>query len=126
MTIPSQGETDFDNPREHFLWSLRGLTWGDSVAVIPRPILEKWSKHLVDTGAVHVSALWKLADKDGLIHINDLPRQTIKYLAPNKGADHQLNGSGRWVPVEHEEPDLEISPEQAEILKTRMKELGYL
>lgn len=126
MTIPTQGETDFDKPEEHFLWQLRGISWGDSVAVIPRPILEKWSKHLVDGGAVHVSSLWKLADADGKIDINDLPKQKIKYLPPSQGADHQLNGSGRWVPVDHEEPATTITPEQAEILKAEMRKQGYL
>lgn len=125
MTILTQGETDFSKPEEHFMWALRGLVWGDSVTVIPRPILEDWSRHLVQAGAVHVSALWALADAEGKIDINDLPKQQIKYLPPSSGSD--LDGSGAWVPVDHPEPSpLSGLSEQAKLaLAAELKKEGY-
>lgn len=125
MTILSQAETDFTKPEQHFMWALRGLSFGGSVAVIPRPILEDWSRHLVQTGAVHVSALWSLADENGKIDINDLPKQQIKYLPPSTG--HDLDGSGKWVPVEYEEPSpLEgLTPQMKKALAEELKKEGY-
>lgn len=103
MSFPSQADCDLSKPEEHFLWALRGLGWGDHSLVIPRPILEKWSKHLVECGAVHVLALYALADEDGKIDINDLPLQKVKYVPHEIEGDHPLNGAGQWVPVETEE-----------------------
>lgn len=125
MTILSQGETDFSKPEQHFMWLLRGLNWGDSVTVIPRPILEDWSTHLVKGGAVHVSALWALADENGKIDINDLPKQQIKYLPPASGND--LDGSGRWVPVDHPEPSplSGLSEEAKRALAAELRKEGF-
>lgn len=125
MTILSQGETDFSKPEQHFMWALRGLGWGGSTTVIPRPILEEWSRHLVQAGAVHVSALWHLADSEGRIDINDLPKQQIKYLPPSSGSD--LDGSGQWVPVDHPEPSAlsGLSEESKRALAAELKKEGY-
>lgn len=127
MTIPTQGECDFDKPEQHLLWALRGLQWGDNTMVIPRPILEKWSSHLVATGAVHVSALWKLADENGKIDINDLPKQKIKYQLPQRGQNHDLNGAGKWVPVSAPEPSplSGLSDEQKALLAAELRKEGF-
>lgn len=133
MSIPSQAECDLSNPKEHFLWALRGLEWGNNVAVIPRPILEKWSAHLVATGAVHVLALYALADENGKIDVRDLPKQKIKYVPYERGEDHELNGAGQWLPVTAEEPEkyqlppaAELTPEEKAILAQELKDEGYL
>ena len=133
MSIPSQAECDLSKPEEHFLWALRGLGWGDHPVAIPRPILEKWSKHLVECGAVHVLALYALADEDGKIDISDLPKQKIKYVNYARGEDHELNIAGKWLPVEAEEPEpvkvppaSSLSPAEKAILAAELKQEGYL
>lgn len=105
MSFPTQAECDLGKPEEHFLWALRGLSWNDHPLIVPQPILESWSRHLVSTGAVHVLALHALADENGKIDVNDLPRQNIKYVIDSKSDDHPLNAAGQWLPVNHPEPE---------------------
>lgn len=133
MSIPSQAECDLSKPEEHFLWALRGLGWGDHPVAIPRPILEKWSTHLVECGAVHVLALYALADEAGKIDIKDLPKQKIKYVNYARGEDHELNIAGKWLPVDAVEPEpvrippaSSLSPAEKAIMAAELKQEGYL
>lgn len=62
------------------------------------------SKHLVQAGFVHVDYLRSLADDRGLIHVDQLPKQEIKYIPPHRGQQTSLNAASKWVPVETEPP----------------------
>ena len=130
MSFPTQAECDLSKPKEHFLWALRGLSWNDHPLIVPQPILEKWSEHLVETGAVHVLALYKLADENGKIDVKDLPRQKIKYVLDPRSDDHPLNGAGQWLPVDAEEPEqdplVHYTDAQKRKIAEGLKEEGFL
>lgn len=83
MAIPSQGETNFDDPSERFLWALRGIEFNGMPIAFPEKVLRGWSKHLSECGFVH-----------------DPEKQKIHYQPPVRGQDHELNTSGKWIPVD--------------------------
>lgn len=83
MAIPRQEETNFNDPSERFLWALRGMEHNGIPIAFPEPILRSWSRHLSDCGFVH-----------------DPELQVIHYQPPVRGQDHDLNTSGKWVPIE--------------------------
>lgn len=100
MSFPTQREVDFTDPKQHLVWALRNLKWGQDVALIPQPILEAWSEHLVKAGAVHIDFLRLIADEDGKVDLNDLPGQVIEFRMPEGEIDHPMNANGEWVNVE--------------------------
>ncbi|UBI10057.1 DUF2744 domain-containing protein [Corynebacterium coyleae] len=83
MAIPRQEETNFDDPSERFLWALRGIEFNGMPVAIPEKVLRGWSRHLSACGFVHDPAL-----------------QEIHYQPPVRGQDHDLNTSGKWIPVD--------------------------
>ena len=83
MAIPSQGETNFEDPSERFLWALRGVEFNGMPIAFPEKVLRGWSKHLSECGFVH-----------------DPESQTIHYQPPVRGQDHELNTSGKWIPID--------------------------
>lgn len=108
MSIPEQHETDFDNPRQRFLWALRGIEFNGVPMAAPQQVFESWSEHLSKCGFVHVSELEKFAS-EGVVILGDLPfKQQIHYQPPVKGQNHPLNSAGAWIPVDqpiiHPEP----------------------
>jgi hypothetical protein len=104
--IPSQEEADFNNPEEHFLWALRNMPSMAGTGMVTHPgFLRKWSKHLVETGAVHVDHLRKLADENGNIHVSKLPKQTIKFQQAFRGPSHIYNHAARWVGKDTPDPE---------------------
>lgn len=124
--MPTQETTDYTDPEQHLAWLFPGLefTDGGGMMVDPR-MYKKWSKHFVRGGAVHVDYLRSLANEDGYIHVDQLPKQEIERHPPSRGPDHWLNPVGKWVPVgtprepETTAPDMEAltSPEQAAVLE---------
>lgn len=83
MAIPTQAETNFDDPSERFLWALRGIEFNGMPIAFPEKVLRGWSKHLSECGFVH-----------------DPEAQEIHYQPPVRGQDHELNTSGKWVPID--------------------------
>lgn len=96
--IPNQDQVDMSKPEEHFLWALRNMPTMAGSGMITNPsILKGWSRHLVEAGFVHTSAVAALADKNGMIHVSKLPKQQIKFQAAFRGPRDSYNNAARWV-----------------------------
>ena len=96
--IPSQADANFKNPQEHFAWALRNMpTPAGFGAVTNSGFLKMWSEHLWKCGFAHRDYLVSLADEDGNIHVDKLPKQSIKFQEAFRGPHHQYNNAARWV-----------------------------
>ena len=103
--IPSQQDSDFNDPEEHFAWALRNMPTLGGVGAVTHPMfLKQWSKHLFECGFIHESYLRKKADDDGNIHVSKLPHQTIKLQNSARGPHHLYNNGTQWVPIGKEDP----------------------
>ena len=99
MPVPQQHECNPDDPTEAFVWALVGLPAGKkNVPLMVHPdTLGQWSEHLHKAGFRHHPEL-----------------QQIEWHKPHRGADHWLNGTGRWVeagtprPPEVTAPDITL------------------
>lgn len=99
MRIPRQSECDPENPEEHALWALVcPPVVGQSPMLIPTFVAKKLSKALWDAGFRHNPEL-----------------QRRKFQRPHRGQQHGLNGTGRWVPMDHADPDPVILPNLGEM-----------
>lgn len=125
-SIPSQQETNFGDPEEHFLWALRCMPSFAGSGVITHPgFLRKWSKHLWEAGFAHRDYLEGLADEDGNIHISKLPKQQIKFQEPFRGPHHQYNNAARWVKVDEEDPEVFSIPDVSQMTVQEQYALAY-
>lgn len=105
MSIPSQGEHNKNDPRQHAAWALRNLPMVAGVGAITNPAyLADWSEHLWKCGFRHVDWLRELADEDGNIHVSKLPEQEIKFQPAFRGQRHYLNHAARWVGKDEPDP----------------------
>lgn len=104
--IPTIETCDQSNPEEALQWVFPAWPMLGDNGVTPSPELRgKGSRRLVELGLVHGPSLAKLADENGMIHVSQLPVQTLKLRGPHRGQQHWLNGAVEWVDVS--EPDLE-------------------
>lgn len=103
--IPTPETCDQSDPASALQWVFNAWPMLGDHGVTPSPELRsKGSKRLVELGLVHGPTLAKLADENGMIHVSQLPVQTIKLRAPHRGQQHWLNGATEWVDMD--EPDL--------------------
>ena len=110
--IPSQKDTDFNNPEEHFLWALRNMPSMAGSGMVTHPgFLRQWSAHLWQCGFAHRDYLESLADEDGNIHVSKLPAQSIKFQPPVRGPWHTYNNAASWVPVTTPDPEPIVLPD---------------
>lgn len=102
----TQETADWKDPKKALAWALRGLPHpnGGSNQVSHPAILETWSEHLVKVGLVHVDQIRALADENGNVHVDQLPKQRIKLQEAVRGPRTQYNPASRWVPIETPEP----------------------
>lgn len=98
MSWPTQGQTNFDDPQQRFVWALRGLRFNGSPVIIPEPAAKELSEHLSRCGFVHIDQV--AACPVGENPLRHLPAQEIHYQPPLKGQDHSMNTSGEWVDAE--------------------------
>jgi hypothetical protein len=104
--IPSQDETDFTDPEQHFMWALRGLPMlAGSGLLTHSSFLRLWSKHLWESGCAHRDYLESLADEEGNIHVSQLPEQKIRFQEAFRGPHHQYNPAARWVRANEPDPE---------------------
>ncbi|SKM97410.1 Protein of uncharacterised function (DUF2744) [Mycobacteroides abscessus subsp. massiliense] len=114
--IPSQQEADFNNPEEHFVWCLRNMPTFAGIGAVTHPgFLRAWSKHLWECGNAHRDYLVSLANEDGFIHIDQLPKQTIELQGAFRGPSHIYNNAARWVPVGTATPPPVVLPDTREM-----------
>lgn len=133
MVIRTQQETNLDDPRQRFAWALRGMEYNGIGFLAPEQVLEDWSEHLSKAGFIHIHQLAQHADANGILDLKKLPyQQTIHYQPPVRGQNHELNSSGKWVPVEQEimKPTvdivMEMTPQEKAAVISRLKEEGYI
>ena len=104
--IPTQQDTDFTNPQEHFLWALRNMPAMVGAGMLTHPsFLRQWSEHLWNCGFAHRDYLEGLADENGMIHVSQLPQQTIKFQPAMRGPRHGYNNAARWVTANTPDPE---------------------
>ncbi|KZM72197.1 phage gene 29 protein family protein [Nocardia terpenica] len=102
---------DFNDPEQHFaaaLINVPGL--GPGGVGIPPAWAAIISKHLVEIGYVWAPWLARLADANGKIDINDLPKQTKKLQRPMRGPVNVWNPATQWVPMDTPDPELIVLP----------------
>lgn len=98
--MKDQKDTDFNNPKERFVWAFRGIEYKGSPIAMAEPVLEAFSDHLSKCGFIHVSQLEDMADEHGNLSLYGFPHtQLIHYQPPVQGQDHGLNLSGKWQSV---------------------------
>lgn len=114
--LPSQQEVDFNNPEEHFVWCLRNMPTFAGIGAVTHPgFLRAWSKHLWECGNAHRDYLVSLANEDGYIHIDQLPKQVIELQGPFRGPTHGYNNAARWVPMGTAVPPPVVLPDTREM-----------
>ena len=106
MAIPTQEDHNPRDPRQHAIWALRNLPMVAGVGAITHPgYLADWSEHLWKCGFAHRDYLISLADEDGNIHVDQLPKQTIKFQQPFRGQRSDYNNAARWVGADDPDPE---------------------
>lgn len=131
--IPRIDDCDPDVPEQALLWASMYIPCaGRSPMVFPRMIAELISKHYSECGVVHAPSLARLANEDGFIHVDQLPKQKKKFSRPYRGEQHPLNGAGGWVAMDapEEEPIVIQDPavmtvREREAQIERLRYMGY-
>lgn len=124
--IPSQEECDPNNPEEHFLWALRNMpSFAGSGVVTHSGFLRVWSKHLWEAGFVHCDYLARLADENGNIHVDKLPKQQIRFQEAFRGPHHTYNNAARWVRANEPAPKPYVIPNIQEMTTQEKYALAY-
>jgi hypothetical protein len=96
--IRPQEQTNYGNPKEHFVWALRNLPMIAGVGGITHPMfLSQWSEHLFNCGFVHRDYIASLADENGMVHVDQLPRQVVQFEPAIRGPQNAYNNAARWV-----------------------------
>ncbi len=109
-----QETANMGDPRQMAAWALYlAPTIAGSGAITHPHILADWSAHLHACGFRHVDEIRKLADENGMIHVDKLPKQRVKLVPAKFGQPNGLNASARWVPID--DPDAQ-QPEPEELL----------
>lgn len=112
------------NPRERFVWALRGLAFNQIPLTAPLDVLEEWSKHLSDCGFIHV------AEVTDPVARSTLPEQTKWLQEPAAGPHSTVNPGVTWVDNEEDvRPQRFVdgfTPEQRAVLIHELREEGEL
>lgn len=113
--VPTRDNCDQSDPRKKFQWVFVAWPFVAGQTFTPSDdLLEDWSQRLDDAALVDADQLRTLANEDGFIHVDQLPKPKIKLLKPNRGPDHTLNGATGWVDVDEPDPDPVIIPDVGE------------
>lgn len=132
--IPGQGEADLHKPEEHLLWALRNMPTMAGAGMVTHPgFLRLWSKHLYECGFRHVDAIAALADENGVIRVDQLPQQQIKFQKAFRGPRNLYNNAASWVPVDTPAPKLvqlpdirQLTPEENEAILAQYRAAGMI
>lgn len=123
-----------DDPRVRHQWAFVQWPFLNDQGYTPAPdALELWSVRLDQLGYVHGPTLAQLADENGMIHVSQLPEQTIKLAVPYRGQQHYLNGAAMWIDRDADEVEPVNIPDPAEftvheqlVMQERMRYTGTL
>jgi hypothetical protein len=67
--------------------------------------LVQWSEHLFNCGFAHRDYIASLADENGMVHVDQLPRQILDFQPAMRGPRHSYNNAARWVTEGTPAPD---------------------
>lgn len=126
--IPLQQDTNFEDPEEHFLFALRNIPMlAGSGMMTNSGFYRKWSEHLWKVGCAHRDYLASLANADGFIHVDQLPKQQVVFQEAFRGPGHTYNAAARWVPVEmaNEHPPVVKIPDLTKMTDQERWVLAY-
>lgn len=104
--FPTQETHNPLDPREHFAWALRNVPMFGNAATVHPELPKEWSEHLWKCGFAHRDYLEGLADENGMIHVSQLPKQTIKLQPPFRGPRSYYNNAARWVDADAPAPEV--------------------
>lgn len=104
--IPLQDDVNWNDPQQHFTWALRAMPVFAGAGMVTHPgFLRAWSEHLWNCGFAHRDYLESLADENGMIPVDKLPKQIIKFEPAMRGPRHGYNNAARWVPADLPSPE---------------------
>jgi len=114
MRLPLQETCDQNDPREAHQWLFVALPFGETQSHTPDVrMLPSWSQRVADAGYMHVNQIRALANEDGFVHVDQLPKQRKRLRAPYRGQQHYLNGACEWVDMDEPDPEPFIVPDPA-------------
>jgi hypothetical protein len=100
------------DPAQHLAWAMRLMPTVAGVGAVTNPdTLADWSKHLYACGFRHVSAIAELADENGMIHVDQLPKQQIRLSEAFRGPRNAFNAAARWVPMDAPDAEPVVVPD---------------
>jgi hypothetical protein len=134
MSIPDQKQVNWLVPEEHFAWAMRNMPTFAGVGAVTHPgFLRVWSKHLWECGFAHRDYLVSLADENGMIHVDQLPAQSIKLQPAFRGPRNNFNNAAQWVPVDQPDitpmnlPDVnQLTPQENEAMLQQYRDAGLI
>jgi hypothetical protein len=121
--------------QEYLFQAMRLMPTPAGTGAVTHPeILRSWSEHLVKAGVVHVDYLRDvLADKDGNIHVNKLPKPSIKFQEAFRGPHHQYNNAARWVPEGTPDPEpmklqdvRDLTTQEQHVMAEQLRQTGVI
>jgi hypothetical protein len=132
--IPGQDEADLNKPEEHLLWALRNMPTLAGAGMVTHPgFLRLWSKHLYECGFRHVDFIKSLADENGMVHVDKLPPQQIKFQKAFRGPRNLYNNAASWVPMDAVPPKLvqlpdirQLTREENEAMLQQYRDAGLI
>lgn len=114
--FPMQADCDPENPDEHFLWAVTQIPMGQEMMPVSPNLARAISNHLYQCGFRHNPEL-----------------QTKKQQRPWRGQQHSMNGMGRWVPMDAEEPEPVVLPNvsamtnhERQLIVEELRNIGFI
>lgn len=134
MRLPLQSICNQDDPKQAHQWVFVELPFAENQPYTPDVrLLPQWSQRLDDAGYRHVDQIRALADENGMIHVDQLPAQRMRFRPPHRGQQHTLNMSGVWVGVDDPDPepvtipDMELhTPHEQAVVAEQLYHTGVL
>ena len=118
--IPTWDNCDRTDPRMRLKPACVGLPWaGQQRFTPPGDLAEEWSEHWDAIGVVYVGDIAALADEDGMIHVDQLPKPRLKLVPPHRGQQHPQNATMQWVDVNEPDPKPVVIPKVTSDVYTR-------
>lgn len=111
MSLKTFEQSNLDDPEEMAAWALVLVPGvGSSPLILPVNYAAPMSKHLCELGFRHVSQIAALADENGMIHVDRLPKPEKKFRRPYRGQQSTFNPAGQWVAVDDPDPEPVVLP----------------
>ncbi|MFC9514397.1 DUF2744 domain-containing protein [Nocardiaceae bacterium NPDC056970] len=118
--IPTWENCDRTDPKLALKPACVGLPWaGSQKFTPPSDLAEEWSEHWGKIGVCYVGDIAALADEDGTIHVDQLPKPELRLIPPHRGQQHPMNATMQWVGCDEPDPDPVVIPDVSSKVYTR-------